>query len=115
MREMKGHRAGLLVWLIAAVMLLLAPAALAGDPRGQRETGEGRLVSKNEAQRTLELEDVTVQILTNTRIYNADARRISFRQIHEPDPRAPVIVEYEGKRRGNVIDASKVVVALQPH
>ena len=34
MREVKRHRAGLLLWLIATLLLVLSPTAFAQDPGG---------------------------------------------------------------------------------
>jgi hypothetical protein len=112
---MEQHLARWVIGIVAVAVLALAPSSFASDRSGGMVRGEDRLITKNEATQTLQLEDVTLQVLTTTRIYDGSNRRISFRQIDEPAPRAPILVGYEGTKRGTVVDVSKVVVRLQPH
>ena len=107
MRSVNKKRVNLMLCgLVVAVMALAQPAFASGGV-----TGEDLLTAKDDVQQTLQLEDTTLQISTLTRIYNADERQISFRQIPNPEPES-VLVKYEGQADGDLVLATKVYIQI---
>ncbi len=99
------------VLLLTALLLFSAPA-LAGD----FVEGGGRLLARNLSTSTLEIEDdLRIQVLSTTRIYDGDQKPIFFWQIPDPATGAPVHVEYKGTQSGMTIQATRLVVAIQPN
>jgi hypothetical protein len=103
----------------AVAALLFAGVGTAGAdgrrPDGRRPANEAFLEAKDAAKMTLTLEDdVVVRVTEETRIYDADQKRISFERI--PDPtQAQVTVEYDGTPAGKgEILARKLVVRMTP-
>lgn len=96
----------------AALLIAAVEPALAG---GRRPGNQAFLEVKDAAKMTLQLEDdVVVRVSDETRIYDADQKRISFEMI--PDPtQAQVTVEYDGTPAGKgQINARKLVIRVTP-
>ena len=95
---------------MTALLLWSAPALA-----GESVEGSGRLLARNLSTSTLEIEDdLRVQVSDDTRIYDADLKRIFFRQIPDPVSRARIQVEYKGRQSGMTIDATRLVVRIEP-
>ena len=97
--------------LLLIVLVLFSAPALAGD----FVEGGGRLLVRDLSTRTLEIEDdLRIQVLDATQIYDAERKQIFFRQIPDPAKGTPIRVEYKGSRSGQTIQAERVVVFIQP-
>jgi hypothetical protein len=103
-------------WGLRACLLVVALSLLVAGPALARgASGSGILEVKNDVAMTLQLDELTIQVTEDTRIYDGEEKRISWKQI--PDPvKVQTTVEFKGKqtKKGGIV-ATKLVVYMTPN